>query len=152
MLNAAVDCTPPRAGSSITCLGLPITATILTLRCYEYVKDLTELFKKNGAFMTPSKIIGRLLSSLWAIPLLLGCFIILERSLAAREQEKEKLAEQLSLLQQEKEAALLLQKALLQQLNSESDPAWVELVLMQKLGLVPEGKTKVFFKSQEGSF
>lgn len=31
------------------------------------------------------------------------------------------------------------------EINSQSDPAWVELMLMKNLGLVPEGQIKVFF-------
>lgn len=32
------------------------------------------------------------------------------------------------------------------QINSQSDPAWVELTLMNGLGLVPEEQTKVYFQ------
>ena len=32
-------------------------------------------------------------------------------------------------------------------INSQSDPAWIELVLMKELGVVPEGKIKVHFKN-----
>jgi hypothetical protein len=32
------------------------------------------------------------------------------------------------------------------ELASVSDPEWIELVLMRKLGVVPEGQTKVYFK------
>lgn len=32
------------------------------------------------------------------------------------------------------------------QLQSESDPAWQELVLMKELGVVPEGYTKIQFQ------
>lgn len=35
---------------------------------------------------------------------------------------------------------------LLLQLASEGDPAWHEMMLMKRLGMVPEGQTKVFFK------
>lgn len=43
------------------------------------------------------------------------------------------------------EEARLLQEDLLREIASQNDPSWIELVLMDKLGLVPEGQTKVHF-------
>jgi len=48
-------------------------------------------------------------------------------------------------LQNEERSALLLQQELVKQLDSRSDPEWVEMVLMQRLGLAPEGHIKVLF-------
>jgi hypothetical protein len=49
-------------------------------------------------------------------------------------------AEKISLLAtQEKEE-------LAQQIASQSDPAWIELVLLREVGVVPEGFLKVHFK------
>lgn len=47
-----------------------------------------------------------------------------------------------------KEKYLMLnQKEDLQlRLQSQSDPAWIEMVLMKELGVVPENKIKVHFK------
>ena len=47
-----------------------------------------------------------------------------------------------------KEAALREQQELTMQINSQSDPAWVELVLMRCLGLVPEGQKKILFRDE----
>ena len=49
------------------------------------------------------------------------------------EMERDKLA-----LSQDREELAL-------QLQSETDPAWVEMLLMKELGVVPEGWTKVHF-------
>jgi hypothetical protein len=38
------------------------------------------------------------------------------------------------------------QEELLQQIESQSDPAWIELVLLREVGVVPEGFLKVHFK------
>ena len=38
---------------------------------------------------------------------------------------------------------------LLRQLHSQSDPEWIELVLMKRLGLVPEGQIKVYFEKEQ---
>jgi hypothetical protein len=52
----------------------------------------------------------------------------------------------LSSLEQEKGALLAHQEELLLQIQSQSDPAWVEMVLKRNLGLVPKDQTKVYFK------
>lgn len=43
------------------------------------------------------------------------------------------------------------QEELQLQLQSQSDPAWIEVTLMRWLGLVPEGQTKVYFAPREPS-
>ena len=67
---------------------------------------------------------------------------------AGKEVVKE-LTIQLKQLKSEKEKALDLQKSLLMQINSQSDPAWIELTLRKVLGVVPEGQTKVFFTGSD---
>lgn len=32
-------------------------------------------------------------------------------------------------------------------INSQNDPAWIELTLMRRLGLVPQGQKKILFRS-----
>lgn len=49
-------------------------------------------------------------------------------------------------MQQEKILAAQERDELALQYQSESDPAWIELVLMKELGVVPDGWTKVYFK------
>lgn len=51
-------------------------------------------------------------------------------------------------LQNKKQAAEEQREELLARLNSQNDPAWVEMLLMRKLGVVPEGQVKVYFKSE----
>lgn len=45
----------------------------------------------------------------------------------------------------EKKIALKEQKKLHKILNSQCDPAYIELALKKRLGVVPEGQTKVYF-------
>lgn len=59
----------------------------------------------------------------------------LDNQLVAMDEEKR-------ILQQDKEDLLL-------QINSQSDPAWIQLTLMKGLGLVPEGQLKVYFYSDD---
>lgn len=82
----------------------------------------------------------------WVILFVFLCGILFEQAVKRRNKDYAKLSEHWTKLQVEMSTALQTQQELLKQINSESDPAWVELVLMQKLGVVPEGQTKVFFK------
>ena len=49
-------------------------------------------------------------------------------------------------LQEEKRAALQQKEELELRIASQSDPAWIELVLLREVGVVPEGYLKVHFK------
>ena len=59
------------------------------------------------------------------------------------------LDEHLNALSIEKELLLQEKEDLLLQINSQSDPAWIQLTLMKGLGLVPEGQLKIYFESDE---
>ena len=52
---------------------------------------------------------------------------------------------QLHLLEKEKGEAQTARSDLLLQIQSQSDPAWVEMVLKRNLGMVREGQVKVYF-------
>lgn len=64
--------------------------------------------------------------------------------------EKEKiyldLQKRLYMVQTEIRLASAEKEELLRQIHSQSDPQWIELVLMKRLGLVPEGQVKVHFE------
>ena len=79
---------------------------------------------------------------------MLFCAILYEQGLKDRDTVFMQLREQLSHLQMQKEKALAKQKNLKQQINSQSDQAYIELTLMKGLGLTPEDQQKVFFESR----
>lgn len=91
------------------------------------------------------KAVKEILKSWWVLLFFLGCGIVLEKALDVQRFEYAKLSFQWSHLQREKERLLMEQENLRAQVNSQSDPAWVELTLMRKMGLVPEGQRKVLF-------
>lgn len=72
--------------------------------------------------------------------------VITERSLHSVRQEKRALKTKLTELERDKDTEQELQNALALQLKSQSDPAWVEMVLIRELGLLPEGQRLVLFK------
>ncbi len=59
------------------------------------------------------------------------------------------LQNRLGMIHNELQLASSEQEELLRQIHSQSDPAWIELVLMKRLGLVPEGQTKVYFEKAQ---
>lgn len=81
----------------------------------------------------------------WVALLVILCLIILEQAMKGLHQNHEILHQQWLQLVQEKEKAIQQNETLTLQINSQSDPAWVELTLMKKLGLVPEGQVKILF-------
>jgi hypothetical protein len=87
------------------------------------------------------------IQSWWVILFALFCYILFEQGAKVRQRDYAKLTEQLDNLEKQKLEAKVLQEDLLLQINSQSDPAWIELVLMKGLGVVPEGQTKYFFKT-----
>jgi hypothetical protein len=86
--------------------------------------------------------------SCWVIAFSLLCAILYEKALSDRNQDFQALKEQMKHLQKEKRTALKRQEDLQLQINSQSDPAWIELTLMKGLGLVPEGEQKVYFQKR----
>lgn len=85
------------------------------------------------------------LQSWWVILYTIICYMLFENGMNTRDQEYAKLQQQFIDLEKQKKEVLALQEKLLLEINSQSDPAWVELVLMKGMGLVPENQIKVFF-------
>ena len=81
----------------------------------------------------------------WLFFFLLSCFALYEQGLRMRNREFDKLHRHFLHLEQEKKEALVLQEDLLLQINSQSDPEWVELTLKKVLGLVAHDETKIYF-------
>jgi hypothetical protein len=86
-----------------------------------------------------------ILKSWWTILFLFICFFAYDQAAKRRGREENLLREKLHQLLLAKQEALLLQEELKTEIASQGDESWIELVLMQKLGLVPEGQTKVLF-------
>jgi putative methionine-R-sulfoxide reductase with GAF domain len=87
--------------------------------------------------------------SWWVLVFILLCLFLYERGLKKREEQYQQLYQQLAALLEEKEAVSKIQQNLREQVNSQSDLAWIEMTLMKGLGLVPEGEQKVYFYKKE---
>jgi hypothetical protein len=86
-----------------------------------------------------------LFDSWWVFFFALLCFICYEQGVKAWKTQHKILSFRLNELQNEYEVALRRKTELKEQIQSQNDPEWIELVLMNKLGLVPEGQKKVIF-------
>jgi hypothetical protein len=78
----------------------------------------------------------------------LCCFIVYERSIQDYSGQTAYLANKLTSLEKEKNLLLKEQETLQLQINSQSDPKWIELTLIKVLGVVPEGQKKVYFQKR----
>jgi cell division protein FtsL len=85
--------------------------------------------------------------SWWVVLFICICSIVYAHASYKKNELIASLDEHLSTLKNEKDALLQEKEDLLLQINSQSDPAWIQLTLMKGLGLVPEGQLKVYFHS-----
>lgn len=85
----------------------------------------------------------------WLTLFFIACILFYFYSVGEKKRETDLLAQQLNHLESELASALEKNEDLLLRIESQNDPAWIELVLMAKLGLVPKGQTKVYFEQDE---
>lgn len=83
----------------------------------------------------------------WVILLALLFYAGYERSTYQSCQQYQKLTSTIQTLHEEKTALQIRNDQLQQQIQSQTDPAYIELTLMKVLGLVPEGKQKAVLKN-----
>ena len=81
----------------------------------------------------------------WVIAFAALCGVFYLHGVRQKNIAYQEMSGRLECLEAEKILAMAEQEELLLQIQSQSDPAWVELVLKRNLGLVPEGQTKVYF-------
>lgn len=85
------------------------------------------------------------LKSWWLILFFLVCFFIYDRASYVREKEEKSLLKKEEALFLRQKKAVKLNEELRQEQQWLNDPAYIEMILMKSLGLVPEGQTKVIF-------
>ncbi|MEI6242785.1 MAG: hypothetical protein WCP39_05205 [Chlamydiota bacterium] len=81
----------------------------------------------------------------WVLLFMLCTFIGYFHVMKKKQEEIASLDKRLQEIEREKELVTLAKEDLLMRIQSHGDPAWVEMVLMKELGVVPEGKMKVHF-------
>lgn len=73
------------------------------------------------------------------------CYTWLEHEQKLQNVTFQELSLKVVELKREKIEAAKTKDNLLKQINSQSDPAWVELTLIKGLGLIPENHKKIYF-------
>lgn len=81
----------------------------------------------------------------WVVLFTLICAICYEKGRKKIDDDYQKLYRQLTELQTIKKGKLEIREELTLKVNSQSDPDFVELLLMKELGVIPEGHLKFFF-------
>lgn len=89
-----------------------------------------------------------LVDNWWAVLFVAVCVVVYSGTVSRKQAVMRSLEKRSISLQQEKEGLLYQKQELELQINSQSDPAWIQLTLMKGLGLVPEGQAKVYFHNE----
>ena len=82
----------------------------------------------------------------WAVAFCLLVGVIYAQGIRNRNEGLREVTARLAAIEQEYHLALAEKDNLSLRLASQSDPAWIELVLLRQMGVVPEGFLKVHFK------
>ncbi|MDE3045570.1 MAG: hypothetical protein KGJ02_02870 [Verrucomicrobiota bacterium] len=82
----------------------------------------------------------------WVVAFCLFAAVIYIPAMKSRKVSLDELSFRLSEMEKEKRLALQEKEELSLRITSQNDPAWVELVLLREMGVVPEGFLKVHFK------
>lgn len=102
--------------------------------------------RKNNISLI-SKFVKITINSWWVILFMLVCIIGYDMGIKKRKLAIIEMREKYNNLLVQKNLALSKKEDLSLKLASQSDPSWIEQVLMKELGVVPENKIKVHFKN-----
>ena len=83
----------------------------------------------------------------WVVLFLLLCYMVYERAMKRLHDDHTALKVQWEQLDTQRHHALVLRHQLNREIASQGDATYNELLLMQELGLVPQGQVKVIFES-----
>lgn len=81
----------------------------------------------------------------WVVVFTIFCGAIYFQAIKRRESTLLELSFRLQEKEKEKLIALQEKDDLMLRLQSQNDPAWIEMILMKELGVAPEGWIKVHF-------
>lgn len=90
-----------------------------------------------------------LIRSWWVFVFALICYLLYSEGINKKILIDQELQEKILDFEKKKRLALEMQYDLKEQIQSQNDPAWIELTLMKGLGVVPEGQIKVYFNEQQ---
>ena len=82
----------------------------------------------------------------WVVAFCLLASVVYIPAMKSRKSSLNELAFRFSEMEKEKRFVLQEKEELTHRIASQNDPAWVELVLLREMGVVPDGFLKVHFK------
>ncbi len=82
----------------------------------------------------------------WVIAFCSATLLIYQHSLKEKKCALREFEFRLEEMEKERILALAEKDELTARISSQDDPAWIELILMRDLGVVPEGFLKVHFR------
>lgn len=104
---------------------------------------------RDDALMLQDRVLSKCLSVMvswsWVIGFVAICLVSYANAFRKKEMQKHILGQRCYDLIKERNCILAEQDELRLQINSQSDPLWIEMTLMKGLGLVPEGQKKILF-------
>lgn len=83
---------------------------------------------------------------LWVVVFCLGIGFVYSQSMKKKKALLEEYTHLLAELEKTKKQLSIEKEDLQMKIASQTDPAWIEMILMRDLGVVPEGYLKVYFK------
>lgn len=87
-----------------------------------------------------------LLRNWWVIAFVVMAWAVYLQAIHTKNRLVVKLEEKVNVFEKAHASAVAERKELLLRMQSQDDPEWMELVLKEKLGVVPEGQVKVVFR------
>lgn len=113
------------------------------------------MVKKNKPFWTVQKpkepriFVEIFVRSWWVLLFFIVALYFYEQGLLQTEREEQALLRYREQLLHEENVITAHLTALQEHVKSQGDPEWIEMLLMQRLGVVPEGAKKVYFQQSE---
>jgi len=101
---------------------------------------------KNNKTLTVKLFNILVVRSWWVIIFMLVCYIGYDMGIKKRNTAIYDMKCKYNALLKEKQLVLAKKEDLDLRFRSQSDPAWIEMVLMKELGVVPENQIKVHFQ------
>ena len=85
----------------------------------------------------------------WMVAFCFAVGILYFQSMKVKKTTVSEYSFRLEEMEKEKFLAMAEKDELLLKIASQSDPAWIEMILMRDLGVVPDGWLKVHFKGSK---
>lgn len=92
-----------------------------------------------------------ILRSWWVVVFLLFSYVTYSQLITEKNLELEELKCRCYQLDLKKKMEIKTQENLLARVEAQKDPAFIELLLMEELGVVPDGQMKVCFRKKDSS-